>query len=78
MYELDAGGEVNVAGTVVIAELGSGKRQHGPDSFSAGGDKVAGKLRDQRNTALHFLENDLINAFQVTPDKEFKPIQSFR
>ena len=63
--ELDRGGELVVARAGVAEQACAGERQHRPHALAAAGDQVAGELRDQRDLALHPLEDDGIDAVHV-------------
>ena len=47
--ELDRGGELVVAGALIIEQPGAGEGQHRPHPLAAAGDQVAGELGDQRD-----------------------------
>src|SRR6185437_7886745 len=51
--ELDGGGEGDRAVAAIAAEPRRRPGEHRPQSLAAGGDDVAGELRDERHRALH-------------------------
>ena len=69
MDELDRGGELVVARAGVAEQVGAGERQHRPHALAAAGDQVAGELRDQRDLALHPLEDHRIDPVHVLGDE---------
>ena len=77
MNELDAGGEVDMPLPGIAAEPGRGQRQQRPQPLAAGGDDVAGELRNQRHLAAHAADDDLIHLGQVAGDKRLQPVQTW-
>ena len=59
--ELDRRGELVVARAVVADELGARERQHRPHALSAARDQVPGQRGNQRNLALHPVEDDRVD-----------------
>ena len=67
--ELDRGGQLVVARSWVSKQACASERQHRPHALAAAGDQVAGELGDQRDLALHALEDDGIDAVHVGGDE---------
>ena len=67
--ELDRGGELVMAGAGIIEQPGAGERQHRPHPLAAAGDQMAGELGDQRDVALHPLEDDRVDMVEVGRDE---------
>ena len=65
MHELDGGGERVVTIALVAAELCRRERENGPQALAAGRDDVSGQLRDQRDRALHVIQNQRVDALKV-------------
>ena len=59
----------------IAAEPRRGQRQHRAEPLAAGGDEVAGELRDQRHRALHALEDEGVDLPQVLADELDELIQ---
>ena len=76
--ELDRGGELVVARSGVAEQARAGERQHRPHALSAAGNQVAGKLGDQRDLALHPLEDDGVDAVHVGGDQRHHRIERGR
>src|SRR3546814_8697035 len=74
--ELDTGGEAKMALALVAAELGRGQGQHRPQPLAAGGDDVAGELRDQRHGRLHVLHDEAVDRLQVRSEEHTSELQS--
>ena len=60
MDEFDTSCECDVPSALIIAEMRSGERQHGPKPFSSGGDDMPGQLRDQGRTTVHLFDDQAI------------------
>src|SRR5260221_9300018 len=77
MDELDGGrqGDVTLAGAVT-AEAGRRQGQHRAKPLAAGGDDVAGELRDERDGALHALEDEGIDAGKVGAQQLAEPVEA--
>ena len=69
MDELDRGGECHVAIAAITAQPGAAQGQHRAQPLAAAGNDMAGQLRDQPNRALHALDNQLVDAFEVASKK---------
>ena len=76
--ELDRRGELVVARSGVAEQACAGERQHRPHALAAAGDQVAGKLGDQRDLALHPLEDDGIDAVHVGRDERHQRVERRR
>ena len=76
--ELDRGGELLVAGAAVAEQRSAAERQHRPHALAAAGDQVAGELRDQRDLALHPLEDDRVDAVHVVGDQRHQRVERRR
>ena len=63
--ELDCSGELVMAVAGVAEQRRGRERQHRPHPLAAAGDQMARKLRDQRDLALHAVEDDGIDAVHV-------------
>ena len=53
----------------VAAEPGAAQGQHRPQPLAAARDDMAGELRDQRHRALHALDDQPVDAFEVASEK---------
>ncbi len=67
--ELDRGGELVMAGAGVAEQVGASEREHRPHPLAAAGDQMAGQFGDQRDLALHALENHRVDAVHVSRDQ---------
>ena len=67
--ELDRRGELVMARSRVAEQARRRECQHRPHALAAAGDQMAGKLGDQRDLALHPLEDDGIDAVHVGGDE---------
>ena len=76
--ELDRGGELVVARAGVAEQRGAGEGQHRPHPLAAAGDQVAGELGDQRDLALHPLEDDGVDAVHVGRDQRHHRVERRR
>ncbi len=76
--ELDAGGQ----GLVVLAAIAAHPRrrqgQDRPQALAAGGDDMAGELRDQRHRRLHLLQDDLVDPRHIGIDQRGETLQGVR
>ena len=73
VHELDRGGELDVAGALVVAHAGRGQRQHRPQPFAAGGDEVVCDVGDHRDVGGRARQDRLIDALHVAGDQGEKP-----
>ena len=78
MDELDRGGELVVARSGIAEQGAAGERQHRPHALAAAGDQVSGKLGDQRDLALHPLEDDGVDAVHVAGDERDQRVERRR
>ena len=78
MDELDRGGELVVARARVAEQRAAGERQHRPHALAAAGDQMPGKLGDQRDLALHPLEDDGVDAVHVGRDERHQRVERRR
>ncbi len=69
MDELDRGGELVMARARIIEQPRAGEGQHRPHPLAAAGDQVAGELGDQRDVALHPLEDDRVDMVEIGRDE---------
>ena len=76
--ELDRGGELVVARAGIAEQGAAGDRQHRPHALAAAGDQVPGQLGDQRDLALHPLEDDGVDAVHVARDERDQRIERGR
>ena len=67
--ELDRGGELVVAGAGIAQQICAGERQHRAHALAAAGDQMPRELGDQRDLALHPLEDDGVHAIHVRRDQ---------
>ena len=65
MDELDAGREFDMAVAAIAAQPRRGQGQHRPQPLAAGGDDMAGKLRDQRHRAVHALDDGAVHQGEI-------------
>ena len=75
MDELDRSGELVVARARVTKQRGAGERQHRPHPLAAAGDQMAGELGNQRDLALHALEDDGVDAVHVGGDERHHGVE---
>ncbi len=68
MDEFDAGGEADLARAAIAAQLGGGEGENGAQALAAGGDDVAGKLRDERHAAVHAPQDQRVDLLEVVGD----------
>ena len=68
MDEFDRGGERDVARAAIAAEPRGGEGEHRAQPLAAGGDDMAGELRDQRDRAVHPLEDKRVDAFRSSSE----------
>ena len=73
--EFDRGGEGDVAIAAIAAEARCGEGQHRPQPLAAGGDDMAGELRDQRDRAAHALEDERIDALHIVLQQRIEPVE---
>ena len=73
--ELDRRGELVVARAGVAEQRGAGERQHRPHPLAAAGDQMARELGDQRDLALHALEDDGVDAVHVGGDERHHRVE---
>jgi hypothetical protein len=59
----------------IAAQLGRAQQQHGPQPLAAGGNDVARQLRDQRDRAVHFPEDQRIDPCQVVCHQVLEGVQ---
>jgi hypothetical protein len=76
MDEFDAGGQRDVTVALEAAELGRGEGEHRPQALAAGRDEVSGELRDERDRALHVVDDDLVDPPQVVEDQVVYRLQT--
>ena len=74
--ELDAGSEVGVARAGVAAQPGGGERQQRAQPLAAGGDDVRGKLRDERDGAVHARHDRPVADREIALDQGGENVQS--
>ena len=67
--EFDGRGERDVPAAAVSAEPGAAQGQHRAQPLSAARDDMAGELRDQRHRALHAIDDQPVDAFEVASEK---------
>ena len=67
--ELDRGGKLVVPSPGVAEQACAGEGEHWPHPLAASGDEMAGKLRDERDLALHPFEDDRIDAVHSVGDE---------
>lgn len=65
MNEFDSGGELVMARTGIIKQLGAGERQHRAHPFAATGDQMARQLGNQGDFRLHPVQNDAVDLIHV-------------
>ena len=75
MDEFDTSCECDVPSALIITEMRSGERQHGPKPFSSRGDDMPGQLRDQWRTAFHLFDDQAIHLPQIVGDDVFDRIK---
>ncbi len=73
--ELDRRGELLVARSGIAKQAAAGERQHRAHALAAAGDQMAGELGDQRDLALHPLENDGVDAVHVVGDERHQRVE---
>jgi hypothetical protein len=78
MDELDCCGELVVASAGISEQGPAGERQHRPHPLAAARDQVTGKLGDERDLALHAVEDDGVDAVHVASDKRHQRIERRR
>ena len=76
--EFDRRGELVVAGAGITEQGRGGERQHRPHALSAAPDQMTGKLGDQRDLALHALEDDGVDAVHVARDERHQRVEGGR
>src|ERR1051326_4315145 len=62
----------------IAEQAGAGERQHRPHPLSAAGNQVAGELGDERNLALHALEDHGVDAVHVGGDERHHRVERRR
>jgi hypothetical protein len=67
--KLDGRGERYVPAPIVPAKPCAAEREHRPQPLSAARDEVTRELRDQLYRALHALDDQLIDAIELAPEK---------
>ena len=75
MDELDRRGELVVARAGVAEQCGAGERQHRPHALATAGDQMARELGNQRDLALHALEDDGVDAVHVGGDERHHRVE---
>ena len=63
--ELDRGGECYVAAAAIATQPRATQGKHRPQPLAAAGNDMAGKLWNQRNRAMHALDDQPVDAFEV-------------
>ena len=62
--------------SLIAAKLGGCQGQHRAHALATCSDKVACQLRDQRNFAVHVVDDDLIDALHVGIDKAYQGVKA--
>src|SRR4051794_31868452 len=78
MDELDRRSELVMPRSGVAQQRGAGERQHRPHALAAARDQVPGELGDQRDLALHPLEDDGVDAVHVARDERHQRVERRR
>ena len=67
-----------MAGAAVAEQRCAAEREHRAHALAAAGDQVAGKLGDQRDLALHAVEDDGVHAVHVVGDQRHQRVERRR
>ena len=78
MHELDCGGDADVAGARIVAQLRRGERQHGPQALAARIDEMVGELRNKVDLGYSLVEDDAVDALHVGSDEVHQRLYVFR
>ena len=71
----DGRGELDVVGALVAAEPRRGEGEERAQALAAGGDDMAGELRDELHIALHVLDDQLVDAGEIRADQVGQTVQ---
>ncbi len=63
--EFDRGGERDMAVAAIAAQPGAAQGQHRPQPLAAAGDDMTGELRDQPDRAVHAIDDQPVDLFEV-------------
>ena len=75
MDELHAGRERHVPLPAMAAELRRGEGQQRPETLAASGDDVRRQLRDERDRALHPLDDEAVARLEVVGDERGERVE---
>jgi hypothetical protein len=75
MDEFDGCGERDMPCPAISAEPGATECQHWAQALSTARDDVPGELRDQRHRALHAVDDQPIDVFEVASDKRGQRVE---
>ncbi len=75
MDEFDTGRERDMPVAAVIKELGRSEREHRAQPLAAGGDDMAGQLRNQRRAAFHFLDDEAVDPSDIVRDDQVHRVE---
>jgi hypothetical protein len=75
MNKLNTGSKAFVALAVIAAHSGRRQSHHRAKAFATSGNEITGKLRNERNRAIHQVDDQRINVFDVIRSKVNERIQ---